>query len=258
MKQEDRTYRMPTLPSPNQDQVVVNKELIDAIKNIWIQLRGLRTGDEDTGTNCLTEADVIRIIEDNRARVNMQTSMWALISDTVKRIIRADASTHAIETIDYAHHEIHSGSSFTVCDTVACDTTTVKWMIQTPNTTKYAHLVFGLSCTGEATFKVTGDADRTAGTGLTVQNRRRVGTPAVATVTVSRTPTGGTTDGAAILFSKRLGITGAGSKSIEGSSTREMNEWILKPNTKYVVAITTYAASYVTMQLDWYEHTDKN
>lgn len=178
------------------------------------------------------------------------------ISATASRFCRVDTITNALISISYAHHEIHDGGSFTVCDTVACDTTTVKWMIVTPDSTKYAHLVFDLSCTGEATYLVTGDGDRTAGTNLPTNNRRRVGTPAASTVTVSRTPTGGTTDGAAVLFSRRAGITGAGSKSVEGSNSREMNEWILKPNNKYVVSITTYADVYVTCKLDWYEHTD--
>ena len=35
-----------------------------------------------------------------------------------------DQSTHALEIIDYEHHEIHSGSHFTVVDSVAVDTTT--------------------------------------------------------------------------------------------------------------------------------------
>jgi len=188
-------------------------------------------------------------------------SLWGLIrgfrsSDSTAQPIRLDESTSSINIIDYAHHKIHDGDAFTVCDTVACDTTTVKWMIVTPATTVYSHLIFELSCTGEATYLVTGDADRAAGTALTAVNRRRVGTPAASTTTVSRTPTGGTTDGATILFSKRAGITGGGSKAIEGSSARDLNEWILKANTKYVISITTYAAVYATMQIDWYEHTD--
>ena len=170
--------------------------------------------------------------------------------------IAIDPTTGYPVTIDIGHHKVHEGEAFTVCDTVACDTTTVKWMIVTPNTTKYAHLIFELSCIGEATYLVTGDADRTPGTGVTEVNRRRVGTPAVSTTTVTRTPTGGSTDGATILFSKRAGITGAGSKSIEGSSARDINEWILKPNTKYVISITTYASVYVTCQLDWYENSE--
>jgi len=126
-------------------------------------------------------------------------------------------------------------------------------MINTPNSNVYSHLVFNLSCTGEATYLVTEGSDRNAGTSLNTLNRRRIGIPNVSTITVSRTPVGGSTDGVIIIFSKRLGITGTGSKSIEGADVKSTNEWILKPNTKYVISITTYASVYVTCQLDWYE-----
>jgi hypothetical protein len=43
MKQEDRTFKMPTLPSPDQDPKIVNRQLIDAIKVMWIQLRDARS-----------------------------------------------------------------------------------------------------------------------------------------------------------------------------------------------------------------------
>jgi len=158
--------------------------------------------------------------------------------------------------IDYAHHEIHEGNSYTICDTLACNNTTVKWMIITPNTPTYCHLLFDLSCTGEALYLVTGDADRDIGTPLSVLNRKRVGVPNVAGLTASRTPSGGTTDGGTVLFSKRSGITGLGSKNIEGSVGRDSNEWILKPNTKYIISITTYTDSHATCKLDWYEEED--
>lgn len=168
-----------------------------------------------------------------------------------------DRSTNAGTVIDYAHHEVHAGSSFTVADTVAINNTTAKWQVTTPNTTKYAHLVFTLTCTGEATFLVTEGSDRTDGTPLDEVNRRRTGTPPVATLIVTRTPTGGTTDGATTLFSMRNGITNVAGKNIEGGSARATNEWILRPNTKYVISITTYADVYATCLLDWYEHTNK-
>jgi hypothetical protein len=168
-----------------------------------------------------------------------------------------DSTTGAIKTIEYEHHEIHGGNSFTVADTVACDTTTVKWMVVTPNTTKYSHFIFTLTSTGEALYLVTEGADRTAGVSLSAINRRRPGIPKIAGTTVSRTPTGGTTDGSTILFSMRNGITNVASKNIEGGEARALNEWILKPNTKYIISITTYADVFVTCVLDWYEHTDK-
>jgi hypothetical protein len=54
----------------------------------------------------------------------------------------------------------------------------------------------------------------------------------------------------------RNGITSIAAKNIEGGTARATNEWVLKPNTKYVVSVTTYAAAYVTMVVDWYEHTN--
>jgi hypothetical protein len=172
--------------------------------------------------------------------------------------LRMDASTHSLQTIEYEHHEIHAGSSFTVADTVVADTTTVKWQITTPNSNKYAHLIFTLTCTGEATFLVTEGSDRNDGVALVEVNRNRTGTPSTASVIVTRTPAGGSTDGAITLFSMRNGITNVAGKNIEGSTARATNEWVLAPDTKYVVSITTYAAVYATMVLDWYEHTDKD
>jgi hypothetical protein len=53
----------------------------------------------------------------------------------------------------------------------------------------------------------------------------------------------------------RNGITQVGGKNQEGGNARAINEWILRPNTKYVVSVTTYAATYSTVKLDWYENS---
>jgi hypothetical protein len=42
MRPEDNVYRMPRLPTPTGEQVIVNKELIDAIRGLWNQLRDNR------------------------------------------------------------------------------------------------------------------------------------------------------------------------------------------------------------------------
>ena len=96
---------------------------------------------------------------------------------------------------------------------------------------------------------VTEGSDRTDGTALSEVNKKRVGTPTAATTIVTRTPTGGSTDGATTLFSIRKSAT---------IQPDENDFWILKPNTKYVISITTYAAVYATMKIDWAEHTDKD
>lgn len=170
---------------------------------------------------------------------------------------RVDASTYALETIEYEHHEIHSGSSFVVSDVQQVDTTTMKWQVTTPDSTKYAHVVFDIECTGEMSLTITEGSDRTDGTALAEINRNRVGTPTTATVIATRTPTGGSTDGATTIFTKRSGATGVASKTVAAGGSRGLNEFVLKPNTKYVVAVETFADVYVAFGVDWYEHTDK-
>jgi len=172
--------------------------------------------------------------------------------------IRIDASTNTIQTIEYEHHEVHSGSSFVCSDLQNVDTTTFKWQVTTPDTTKYAHMVFDIDCTGEILVLITEGSDRTDGTALTELNRNRVGTPTAATVIVTHTPTSGSTDGATTLVNHRSGATGVGSKTVSAGSMRGSNEFVLKPNTKYVIAVTTYADVWASLDIDWYEHTDKH
>ena len=181
-----------------------------------------------------------------------------IIGNEIWRPAALDASTHALEVINYDHHEIHGGSSFVCLDLRNVSTATFKWQVTTPNSTKYSHMVFDLDCTGEMTVLVTEGSDRTDGTALVELNRRRVGTPKVAGTIVTHTPTGGTTDGTTVLINHRSGSTGVGSKTISSGGLRGGNEFILKPNTKYVISVTTYADVWVTLDLDWYEHTDKN
>lgn len=168
-----------------------------------------------------------------------------------------DSTTNAQTIVSYDHHEVHAGSFFSVYNTQSVSTTTFKWQVTTPNTDVLAHLQFGVACTGEMTALVTEGSDRTDGTAITEINHHRSSTN-TAGVVVTHTPTGGTTDGAVTLFSLRDGATGVASKTIASGSGRATNEYILKKNTKYVISVTTYAAVYVTLELDWYEHEDSN
>lgn len=167
-----------------------------------------------------------------------------------------DGSTSAIKTITYPHHEIHSGSSYHASDVQSVSTTTIKWQVTTPDSLAYAHMIFSVECTGEMLLLVTEGSNKVDGTALAEINRNRVGTPKTAGTIVTRTPTGGDTDGATTILTTRVGSTGVGSKTLSGGGARGTNEYILKPNTKYVVSVTTYAAVFVSLELDWYEHTN--
>lgn len=178
-------------------------------------------------------------------------------ADTVKPL-RMDASTHTLQTITYEHHEIHSRSSFVCNDLRNVNTTTFKWQVTTPAGTKETHMVFDIDCTGEMTALITEGSDRVDGTALAEVNRNRVGTPSVAGTIVTHTPTGGATDGTVVLMNHRSGATGVGSRTISAGGARGGNEFVLKPSTKYVISVTTYADVWVSIDLDWYEHTPKD
>ena len=182
------------------------------------------------------------------------SAMRAFFSDTEQDNIRMDASTHSLQTIDYSHHEVHSGSAYTFDRNVElANGATTDILLITPNTTKWAHFLYELDVEAEATFTIYEAATATAGTAVTVTNRNRnVTNPA--TVTVSHTPTGITTGSTTI----RVHHLGAG-KSL-GGGARGVHEFVLKQNTKYLIRITnlTTSTNWVSLIADWYEHTNRD
>lgn len=166
-----------------------------------------------------------------------------------------DVISGADVAMDFDHYEVHHGHCFKVDDVQQVNTTTKYWMVTTPNSKKYAHMIFDVLCTGEVSVVITEGADRTGTNELTPINRNRVGTPVTATIKVHRDYTVGTTDGAITLKNLRYGKTDKFSGHI--SDQRGQNEYILKPNTKYIIAVETFADVFVSLHLDWYEHENK-
>lgn len=166
-----------------------------------------------------------------------------------------DVKSGASVVIEFDHHEVHHGHSFKL-DDVQTVNGTQKWMVTTPNSKKYAHMIFDALCTGEMSMVVTEGADRDGDAVLTPINRNRIGTPAAADVIIHRgIKANGTTDGAITIKNVYVGITDE--PSSETSESRGRNEYVLKPDTKYIVAITTIAEAKVSLHLDWYEHEDR-
>ena len=168
---------------------------------------------------------------------------------------RIDLTTGAVETIDYAHHEIHAGSHFMYTDAVTLGEAGVQnYLITTPNTTKWAHMIFVMDGSAITTFELY-EATNKGGTTLqTVGNSNRNSTT-VATTTIHKGLTGGDSDGT--LIHKFAGGS-ATNQSKDSSSTRNDEELVLKQNTKYILRVTSGTASNLTnVKLAWYEHTNK-
>ena len=172
--------------------------------------------------------------------------------------IGIDASTNALEFIDYAHHEIHSGSHYFYASHHEMAKNTVnEHLIITPNTTKWAHLLIGFnSHGGQVHIELSEVATYSdIGTLETARNRNRNFADA-STTFVYEDPT--ITLQGTVIYSTIIGVDDK--KVSIGGDVRGSNEIVLKQNCVYLFRITEQNtdATEVNIEFDWYEHTNKN
>lgn len=174
--------------------------------------------------------------------------------DASGRAFRLDTSTNSIQTVDYEHHEIHSGSHYFYTDSVELDSAASQvYMITTPDTTKWTHMTF--SATGSAITQalVYEAGDRTGTTAQTIFNSNR-NSLNESTLVIHKGISAGTTDGT-LIWQLKSGAATAQSRTPAAAERR--NEKILKQNTKYLIKIISGTNDNLTnLQLNWYEHTN--
>jgi len=177
-------------------------------------------------------------------------------SDSSFQPARLDKATNTIQTIDYAHHEIHAGSHFFYTDYDSdVDTASPKYYrITTPDTEKWGHMIFVLYSEGVGTWQLFENPTvNAAGTAATVFNSNR-NSATTATIVVAYDPTS-TADGT-LLKTWRTG-SGTTAPTRIGSENRSDNEIILKQNEDYFLKFTPDSDNSKTkVELEWYEHTD--
>ena len=187
-----------------------------------------------------------------------------------------DASTNTLQTIAYEHHEIHSGSTFCVhlADNIVAKNTEMGVLFTTPAGTKWLHLVYQVSMADKAIFDIleapTIDTGNYPTTFYTPINRNRNSLTESIVSSVRAAPVvnqvslildGNTSpisaDGT-LIHTEIIG--GAKNKSATDGHSHA-DEYILKANTTYyfrVVGDNTGAGNLqFSMELIWYEHTDK-
>lgn len=166
--------------------------------------------------------------------------------------LRIDASTLALNTVEYEHHEIHSGSFYRAgFQKDVANGGTAILAITTPNTTKWLHFRAAVDLELEATVKLyENPTSSTGGTAVTPRNANRNSTN-TSGATVASDPTVNLT-GAVVLGNLILGS----GRSSGGNSSAEY-EWVLKQNTTYLVHVTnnTANANQINIRCQWYEHT---
>jgi hypothetical protein len=182
---------------------------------------------------------------------------------------RLDGATEVLGVIEYPHFEIHEGGAFKAdVNTNDLDSegtnNALHISFSTPDTTKWAHLVILASATGSADLSLveapTGGVS--GGSALTVYNRNR---NSVNASVLLDTHTPGTADqltqdataptGGSEIHHWKMG-TG---KNRIGGENRDVEEFVLKQDTKYSLRMTT-AENDIRAQLtiSWYEHIDLN
>ena len=188
--------------------------------------------------------------------------------------VRIDAATNAMETIEYEHHEVHSGSSFT-CHydnevTNIGEMTVIAF--NTPDTTKWVHLIAAVGSTGACYVGIYEDTsiDVDEGTQLTIYNRNRNSATTATVTSIETAPVAnkatsfneGQAAAANITLTTELerNYLGAGERKTVGGSGRASQEWVLEQAQQYCVMLYSLTADTVThnITLDWYEHTDRH
>lgn len=171
---------------------------------------------------------------------------------------QTDEITGALVTIDVVHHEIHEGELFSVSyknpnATPIVDDGTIIFALTTG--AKYAHLIGSAACGGDAQLELVEDAAFTGGTAMTERNHKRTEGDAGNTVTVVRDPGAIPTPGNVLEDLFLPGGTGGNAVGIEGGSRVE---WILKPNSVYLLRLTNRAgnAQPGSLRAEWYEESD--
>jgi len=218
--------------------------------------RKIWNADETNGNT----TDVVQNVEDtnldNEYGLVGSSILYGRIDTEKVKPLRIDGSTHSIQVIDNAHHEIHEGVRFFHQESYSLvKSGTVDHLIVTPDTTKWAHMVIGINNT-LASIEVILYEDTVAsanGTADTVFNRNRNS----ATVNTTLLFTAPTITTVGVKLTENVLGTG---KNNPGGEVRDSEEIMLKQNTKYLLRISEpgIANTQVNLTFDWYEHTSKD
>lgn len=168
-----------------------------------------------------------------------------------------DSVTGAPAVLNYAHHEIHSGSTFVVSykspdASPVADNGVVTFTITTH--AKYAHILFRAACGGDMEGELYEGPTVTAGTGtaLTPRNKNRAsGKNHSVGVRV------GMTIGAVGTLLENEFMPGRTGPLAVGGASSTRDEWVLAPSTVYLVRITNRSGGAQPMSLaaEWYEES---
>ena len=163
----------------------------------------------------------------------------------------ADEKNH-LKTIDKIHHEIHKGDSYSAHLSTTGTSTTVYFILQSPNTTTRIHLFPQISADIGGTAAIYREcAVSSSYTQITPFNRDR-NSVNTTTLLCGVAPTSSYITALGTVLDREY-FGAANARSQFGGSVSARNEWILKQNATYLVSYTSTAAANIYITANWYE-----
>lgn len=190
---------------------------------------------------------------DGEIGINTNSALFGRVDDSTVKNLRIDSSTEGLLIVDYAHHEIHDGTRFTTCvSTSSLSGGDIGFRFTTPNSSKWMHLIIAVASQDDGVYTFREGGTPTGGGTATVYNRNR---------------NSATTSSSTNFFSGEVATGGSpviicqkqwGKKEKGGGEDRGLHEWVLKSNTNYSLILSGSGNTPAWMEIDWYEHTNRN
>lgn len=201
-----------------------------------------------------SSVDVTNVVD-----ISNSTNIGAKLVNDSGNSVGIDLSTRTLQTIEYAHHEVHSGSHYAVCVSTndLDDAAIMGLLIITADDSKWSHMVVNAYGALHTTFSIYEDVTNAATTQVAAynSNRNSTNTPITQFWHSANNVTNGT-----LIFDTQFGIDaggGAASKSGSGES-RGDSEWVLKQDTRYLLRAASLTENNVAnICVSFYEHIDK-
>lgn len=167
--------------------------------------------------------------------------------------------TKAHPVIDINHANIHKGQAFTIANKIDVTAGAVAGFQITVPASGYVHFkAAAFSVTGGPVYiSLLEDYTFVGGSAIPAANRRRVGTPPTAATVVKGAASITAVAGSAPVSLDMIVLPGTSTAAKLGSSSQAAEEWVLKPGTNYLIAITNATSPGATItvgyELFWYE-----
>jgi len=169
---------------------------------------------------------------------------------------KIDKSTHAQLTVAYPHHELHDGNAYLNCVSgVQNAGGELNIGFDTANGSTWTHIIPNSRASSEARFIIWEGATLSGDTVLTPMNRNRnSNNTSINSLLLNPTVSGTSPTSGIVICAKHFGA----GRTV-GGEERGVVEFVLKSGTTYLLSTISEAANNdLSMNINWYEHTDKN